>query len=106
MGDVLMHIITALLGGGLVAILMYPATKRETNARTDKTAAEAWALLSENQMKQLAALLLRVECLEKEQAVKDLRIDDLEQEVDDLRTWIEGQGLTPPPRKRPMERIR
>jgi hypothetical protein len=94
-------IVVALIGGGgLVGLLLYPATRRKADAEADKTAAEAWAILAENQSKQIAALYLRVEALEQEQVNKERRIDDLEAEIADLRTWIENQGLTPPPRRR------
>ena len=98
--DFALHVVTALISGGLVAILMYPATKRKTDSEANKTSAQAWAIL----VNQLATRITKLEDALSAGGIKvneqDTRIDELEQEVDDLRDWIKCQGLTPPPRKR------
>ena len=98
--DIALYIVSALVGGGLVTILLYPATKRKTDSEANKNAADAWATL----VNQLAIRITKLEDALSAGGIKvteqDTRIDELEQEVDDLRDWIKCQGLTPPPRKR------
>ena len=92
-------LMSALLGGGVVAIYLANSQKKINEAKAksedaggDKLAAESWAILVTN-------LVGRVTVLEEQNAAKDGRIDELECEIGDLRKYMEDHGLQPPPRK-------
>ena len=92
-------LMSALLGGGVVAIYLANSQKKINEAKAksedaggDKLAAESWAILVTN-------LVGRVAVLEEQNAAKDGRIDELECEIGDLRKYMEDHGLQPPPRK-------
>jgi hypothetical protein len=87
-------VITSAAGGGLVGYFTISATNRKAYAEADKTAAEAWAIFADGLTRRMAELEVKM-------AQKDSRIDDLEEEVDELRAHMESKGITPPPRRRP-----
>ena len=85
-------LMSALLGGGVVAIYLANSQKKINEAKAksedaggDKLAAESWAILVTN-------LVGRVTALEQQNG-------DLECEIGDLRKYMEDHGLQPPPRK-------
>ena len=80
-------------GGGVIAFFKLRPENRRTDAETTRVITEMWETL----YKQLER---RVTELEGQHDADQTRIGELEAEVDDLRAWIEQQGLTPPPRKR------
>jgi peptidoglycan hydrolase CwlO-like protein len=98
--DIIVPVISALLGGGLIAILMYPATRRKTEAESRETDARAWAILVEQLSTRVSKLEAAVQHREGKIDAQTERIDELEIEIDELREWIVCQGLTPPSRKR------
>lgn len=103
-----------ILGGGFIALYKAGAERKQIQAETLKTRqeadkvdadtakviGEAWAALLKQQNLDIEDLRQRVVELEGQHKADQVRIGELEEEVDELREWIEKQGLTPPPRKR------
>lgn len=87
-------LIAALLGGGGIAAILDHRNKKKF------TDIDAACKLIQQQQARIDQLTDRVNVLEAQSAIKDVRIDDLEAEIDELRDWIKEQGLTPPPRRR------
>ena len=108
-------LITALLGsGGVAAFFEYRIKKTadELKATTTRAAAEVKEIADRRQDnidewgKLIGAQGKRIEKLEQAVCNRDVkiesqacRIDELELELDELRTWITDKGLTPPPRR-------
>jgi septal ring factor EnvC (AmiA/AmiB activator) len=117
------HVVTALLtamltGGSLAAYFEYRAKKLAIVTQADKDVLDAdihkleaklklrqfdidsWEKLINLQTLRIDHLYERVAKLEALVAARDIRIDELEHEIDELRKWIQEQGLQPPPRRR------
>lgn len=97
----LVSLVGALVAGGLG--LNYAAF-RKAGSEAGKTEAEAWALLVSNLSERVNSQGARIMALEAGSAAKEVRINELEDELEELREWIIKQGLTPPPRRRTRER--
>jgi hypothetical protein len=103
-------LISALLGGGGVAAWFEARIKKtavEVDAvnRRREIDIDAWCKLIDTQGARIDKLIARVGALEKELEIRDIRIDELEDEVDSLRTLMREKGITPPPRKRQSRKI-
>jgi uncharacterized protein HemX len=104
-------IIAGVLSGGGVVWFTFRAQNRKTEAEARKAEAEAENTDRLGEIQQAQAIIgmwkelyaqleKRVADLETVDKEKQTRIDDLEEEIQELRDWIEQQGLQPPPRKR------
>jgi predicted RNase H-like nuclease (RuvC/YqgF family) len=102
-------LISALLGGGGVAAwfearIKKTAVEAESVNRRREIDIDAWCKLIDTQGARIDKLIARVGALEKELEIRDIRIDELEDEVDSLRTLMREKGITPPPRKRQLRK--
>lgn len=105
--SMLVTLILGLLGGGGLVSLLESRSKNKVNlssARANEASArvneaESWGKLVKSLEDRIERMNHRVEVLEKADCEKDDRIQDLEDEIEELREWIRERGLTPPPRK-------
>jgi hypothetical protein len=97
--EIIVALIVGLVGGGgIVAYLrLYFVERRGAEIN-------AWTCLINAQQTRIDQLGERVAVMESQLIDRDLRIDDLEQEIDELRGWIKEQGMTPPPRPQRRKR--
>ena len=103
-----LHILIGLLSGGAVGgfVANYIAIRKlrpdlkKTEAETINLAAESWVKLVRAQDERITALEAKLKAREDERERERQRIDDLEDEVEELRDWIKARGLVPPERKR------
>ena len=103
-----LHIVISILSGGALAAAatsyvllrkLRPDIKR-TEAETGEIEARSWVLLVQAQGDRITALEAKLKAREDERERERQRIDDLEDEVEELRDWIKARGLVPPERKR------
>ena len=103
-----LHIVISIFSGGALAaaVTSYVLLRKlrpeikKTEAEAGEIEARSWVLLVQAQGDRITTLEAKLKAREDEREAERKRVDDLEEEVDELRSWIKKQGLVPPERKR------
>ena len=114
---IIVALIGGLLGGGTIAsILDHRNRQRLAESQAKHSDIEAACKLIEQLEKRVERLSARVQYLENQLEERDdrmaaikkeynQRIDELEEEIDELRKIMREHGITPPPRRRPARKV-